>query len=120
MQGLLSAAVSTSLNTEQQKSTKDEAFDLLDGITRAGALICDHASLHVVIASTHCFDANLMDTVVCNNINPIAKVERSMLILANTVHGASIEQMVADDKYGSIASELVQNLPAIELSGNQA
>jgi len=112
--GLLSAAVSTSLNTEQQKSTKDEAFDLLDGITRAGALSCDHASLHVVIASTHCFDSNLMDTIVCNNINPIAKVERSMLILANTVHGASVEQMVSNEKYTSIAPELVQNLPAVE------
>jgi len=112
--GLLSTTAQTHLSADGQKSAKDEAFDLLDGITRAGALSCDHASLHVVIAATHCFEKNLMDSVVQNNINPIDKVERSMLIMANTIHNASVEQLVATDKYTSIAPELVEKLPALE------
>ena len=86
---LLAAATTAALSTDQQKSKKNEAFDLLDGLTRAGALSCDDASLHVVrlyactpianslpqvIAATHCFDQDLMDTVVQRNMNPIEKV----------------------------------------------
>ena len=49
VQALLAAASTASLSTDEQKSKKDEAFDLLDGLTRAGALSCgEHAALHVV------------------------------------------------------------------------
>jgi hypothetical protein len=98
---LLAAATSATLTSDQQKSKKDEAFDLLDGLTRAGALSCgEHASLHVVIAATHCFDLNLVDTVVQKNINPIEKVERSTLIMAAIIHQASIQTMVTDTDFG--------------------
>ena len=50
VQGLLGKASTASLSNTQQKSAKDEAFDLLDALTKAGALSCDHASLHVVCA----------------------------------------------------------------------
>jgi hypothetical protein len=40
-----------------------------------------------VIAATHCFDKSLVDTVIEGNVNPIAKVERSMLIVASVIHG---------------------------------
>ena len=41
---------------------------------------------HLVICATHCFAETLMDTVVQKNVNPIPQVERSMLLLAKTVH----------------------------------
>ena len=45
---LLAPESTATLTTDEQKEKKNEAFDLLDGLTRAGALSCDHASLHVV------------------------------------------------------------------------
>jgi len=107
---LLSTASTSKMSTSQQKSAKDEAFDLLDGLTRAGALSCDNASLHVVVAGTHCFDKDLVNTVVQDNVNPIAKVERSTLIMASTIMQASVGELVAAENYEQIESSLVEAL----------
>ena len=80
----------------------DQAFDLLDGLTRAGALSCDHASLHVVIAGTQCFDKTLMDTIIQDNINPIIKVQRSSLIVATTIHETPVDALVDVDGLSNI------------------
>ncbi len=37
---------------------------MLDALTKSGALSVDFASLHVVIAATHCFDKSIIDTVI--------------------------------------------------------
>ena len=34
----------------------------------------------------HTFDDSLLETVVQKNVNPIEKVERSLLIMASTLH----------------------------------
>jgi len=87
MQKALLAETSTSmLGDEDVKKEKDAAFDLLDALTKSGALAVNHASLHVVIAATHCFDKTLTRCVVQDGINPIDKVERSTLIMAKTIH----------------------------------
>ena len=39
-----------------------------------------------MVCATHCFDKNLIDTVVEDNVNPIEKLERSALIVASTIH----------------------------------
>eukprot|EP01060_Flectonema_neradi_P035550 TRINITY_DN657_c0_g1_i1.p1 TRINITY_DN657_c0_g1~~TRINITY_DN657_c0_g1_i1.p1 ORF type:complete len:907 (+),score=211.93 TRINITY_DN657_c0_g1_i1:55-2775(+) len=87
--GLLKKPESTILGEEDQKGLKSSAFDLLDALTRSGALEVPDADLHVVVATTHCFDKTLMDTVVKDNINPIEKLEKSTLIAATTIHGVS-------------------------------
>jgi len=93
---LLAAAETSTLHSEDQKREKDAAFDLLDALTKSGALAVDHAALHVVIAATHCFDKTVTETVIQDNNNPIDKCERSSLIMATTVHqlpaGALIQQ----------------------------
>ena len=68
-------------NTEKQKS-----FDLIDALTKSGALVLSHTSLHVIVGATHCFDKTLMDTVIEDNINPITKLEQSVIIAAATIH----------------------------------
>eukprot|EP01128_Nolandella_sp_AFSM9_P011060 TRINITY_DN777_c0_g1_i2.p1 TRINITY_DN777_c0_g1~~TRINITY_DN777_c0_g1_i2.p1 ORF type:complete len:420 (+),score=121.76 TRINITY_DN777_c0_g1_i2:372-1631(+) len=92
---LLSKPASSTLGNEELKSAKNSAFDLLDALTKSGAIAVDHAELHVIVAATHCFDRTLMNTVVQDNVNPIEKVERSSLILASTIHGAPAASLVS-------------------------
>lgn len=96
--GLLSAATTSSLHAKEQRAEKNRAFDLLDALSKSGALPIEHASLHVVIAATHCFDKTLVDTVIEDNVNPIEKVERSVMIVATTVHGRPAAELLADDQ----------------------
>lgn len=83
---LLASPTTSTLHSSEQKKEKDAAFDLLDALTKSGALTVDHASLHIVLAATHCFDKSVTETVVQDNVNPIEKVERSTLIMASTIH----------------------------------
>lgn len=82
---ILASPETTSLHTDLQKAETNQAFDILDALSRSGSLSVDSAELHVIIAATHCFAESLVDTVVQNNVNPIEKVERSTLIVASTL-----------------------------------
>merc|ERR1712039_754621 len=84
------------LNPDAQKRERDGAFDLIDALTKSGALPIDNAALHIVIAATHCFDKSITDTVVQDGINPIEKVERSQLIMSSTVHQVPVPELVRD------------------------
>ncbi|CAE6956666.1 TRPT1 [Symbiodinium natans] len=98
-QKALLASPSTSfLSKTEQKTEREAAFDLLDALTKSGALPLTHASLHVVIAATHCFDKTVTETVIQNNVNPIAKVERSSLIMASTVHEKPVGELIKDEQ----------------------
>lgn len=96
--GLLSEPVAATLAPREQETERNRAFDLLDALSRSGALPIHHASLHVVIAATHCFDKTLVDTVIQDNVNPIEKVERSVMIVATTVHGRPAAELLAADQ----------------------
>merc|ERR1719281_1465654 len=76
---LLATTTASTLASSDQKKEKDAAFDLLDALTKSGGLPVEHASLHIVICATHCFDKTVTETLVQNSTNPIAKVERSTL-----------------------------------------
>lgn len=91
---LLSSPTTATLTGDDQRGERDAAFDLLDALTKSGGLPVDHASLHVVIAATHCFDKSILETVVQDNVNPIEKVERSTLIMASTVHQRPTEALL--------------------------
>lgn len=96
--GLLTAAVTSRLGKDEQRTEKSKAFDLLDALTKSGALEIEEAALHVVIASTHSFDRTLLETVVQDNVNPIEKVERSLMIVGSTIFGLPVREMVAEDR----------------------
>lgn len=76
----------SSLDKDQLLTEKNNAFDLLDALSKSGSLVMDYTDLHIVIAATHSFDKTLMDTAVQKNINPIERVERSTLIMASAIY----------------------------------
>ena len=94
---LLEKPTTRSLGGDDLEAEKVAAFDLIDALTRSGALPFEHAALHVVIAATHCFDRSVVETVVRANRNPIEKVERSALILAETIHQQPVDALLSDD-----------------------
>jgi len=96
--GLLGAPEESELYEDEQRTEKNRAFDLLDALTRSGSLSVDEASLHVVLAATHCFDQTLLDTVICENVNPIEKVERSLLIVGTTIHKLPAAELLSPDQ----------------------
>jgi hypothetical protein len=97
--GLLSEPITSTLMAKEQETEKNKAFDLLDALSRSGTLPIHQASLHVVIAATHCFDRTLMDTVIQGNVNPIEKVERSLMIVATTLHDRPAAELIAPDQH---------------------
>jgi len=102
--GLLSKPLSQSCGVDQQKKERNKAFDLLDALTRSGAMSVEtDASLHVVLCATHCFDNSVMDTLVQDNMNPIEKAERSSLIMASTIHRRPAGAMIKAERLREVA-----------------
>jgi len=96
---MLSKPDEVMLNVAEQEIEKNKTFDLLDALSKSGVLDFRHASLHVMVCATHCFDKVLMDTLVKDNVNPIEKLERSVVIMATTIHQKNAEQLIQDDQY---------------------
>jgi hypothetical protein len=97
-ESLLAKQSTSVMSTAEQSTARDGAYDLLDALTRSGVLAFDAAELHVLIAATHCFDKNLIDTVIQDNVNPIEKVERSSLIVATTIHNKEATLLIKADQ----------------------
>ena len=97
-ESLLSSSIKdTVLGPDGIKSEKDKAFDLLDALSRSGSLPLAYSELHVVIAVTHCFENDVLGTVLQDNINPIEKVEKSSLMVASTIHGSPPQALLESD-----------------------
>ena len=113
--GLLSKKEDKIISGDELKQEKNTAFDLLDSLTRSGAMCIPDVELHVVIASTHCFDKTLMETVIQGNINPIEKVERSILIAASVIHSVPTSKLVVSDHVDRVKGHSPQlfNVPQI-------
>jgi hypothetical protein len=94
---LLTSIQSSPLSPSDIETEKKKAFDLLDAISRSGTLPIACAELHVVVAVSHCFDNDLMGTIIQDNINPIEKLERSSLMLASTIHGEPAQKLLEDE-----------------------
>jgi len=95
---LLSTQQSVALNSTMLKTEKDKAFDLLDALSRSGSLPIAFAELHVIVASTHCFEKSVVNTVVRDNVNPIEKIETSNLLLASVIHNVSLKELLRKEE----------------------
>lgn len=93
---LLTGMKTKTITKDGAKDERNKAFDLLDALSRSGVLAFDRAELHVVLAATHCFEKNLIETVIQDNVNPIEKMERSTLIMASTVQDCLAVELVSD------------------------
>lgn len=111
--GLLSKPTTSTLRDTEQKDEKNQAFDLLDALTRSGALDVAEASLHVVLAATHCFDKTVVNAVVQDNINPVEKVERSVLIVSSAISGLPAQQLIKQDQLERVQLYSPMLLPAL-------
>ena len=101
--GLLSATKQTTYDADRLATEKRKAFDLLDSLTRSGALPLLSTQLHVVVAATHAFDHDVAETVIRDNVNPILKAERSSLLVASTLFGAAPRTLVEPSRVPALA-----------------
>ena len=110
LKSLRGKPVEKSLWPKEQDEEKTRCYDLLDALSCSGSLEIDCASLHVVVAATHCFDESIVNTIVQNNINPIEKVERSILIVGSTIQGKPPGQLIKPANLAQIESHSPQLL----------
>ncbi|KAL3903406.1 MAG: hypothetical protein SGILL_010459, partial [Bacillariaceae sp.] len=109
-ENLLTKAVTTTLGSGDIKTEKDKAFDLLDALSRSGSLPISFSETHVIVCVTHCFEKNVMETVIQDNINPVEKLEMSTLLIASTIHGVGAQNLIAN---GSERARLASSFPAL-------
>jgi hypothetical protein len=103
LKALLAKPSETSLGKDELRTEKNKAFDLLDALSKSGALPLGNCQLHVVIVVTHCFDRTLMETVTRDNVNPIEKVERTQLIIASAVHNTDdVTPLIRDNQLARV------------------
>jgi len=107
---LLTKAEKSTLRSSDVQSEKNKAFDLLDALSRSGSLPIAYSDLHVLLCVTHCFEKDVMGTIVQDNINPIERLELSTLLLGATVYGTSPTALIAQDKE---KERLASNFPLL-------
>jgi len=93
-ENLLTKSEILSLTASDIAAEKSRAFDLLDALSRSGSLPIYFSELHVLVCATHCFEKNVMETVIQDNINPIEKLEMSTLLIASTILDTPAQNLI--------------------------
>jgi len=96
-QNLLTPPNTSQLFAKQIDDEKKKAFDLLDAVSRSGVLPIEFSELHVVVAVSHCFENDLMGTIIQDNVNPIDKLEKSTLMIASTIYGKPTRALIEEE-----------------------
>ena len=106
----LTGMESKTLRADDIKTERNKAFDLLDALSRSGSLKIACSELHVIVAVTHCFENDVMGTVIQDNINPIEKLEKSTLLIASTIHGVPAKNLIRNS---AEVQRLTKSFPAL-------
>ncbi len=101
---LLAAPTQFLLDVQAQGTERNAAFDLLDALTKSGAMPLEDVSLHCVLAYTTCFDQTLMDAMVKENVNPIEAVEQKEFIVASAIHNVDVASLIEPSHLARVAA----------------
>lgn len=91
---LLSSRHSTSLDSASLEDERKAALDFLDYLSRSGSLQLKHTTLHVVIALTQCFKRDLIDTLIHENLNPIDRLDRAVVLISSVLRDTAPSELV--------------------------
>ena len=81
-------------DSDDRRRERRRALDLLDALTRCGAIELEEASVHVVVAATNTFPKTLLATLGEESVNPIGVVERSSLIATAVIHSTQPSRLL--------------------------
>lgn len=81
------------LEENDLKDEKNVAFDLLDALSRSGALPLCQSELHVVVVQSHGFEKSIIQTVLEDNVNPIDRIEETCFKMASVIHDVTQAQL---------------------------
>lgn len=95
---ILSKEATRVMNEQDQSKEKSKAMDLLDALSKSGALSLDAVELHIVVVSTHCFEKTVVDTVIQDNENPIEHIERSLLAMSSAMQQKPVGELVKNSE----------------------
>mmetsp|Transcript_652 Transcript_652/g.1139 ORF Transcript_652/g.1139 Transcript_652/m.1139 type:complete len:988 (+) Transcript_652:115-3078(+) len=109
-ENLLKKPSEATLSGGDVRSETNNAFDLLDALSRSGSLSIPYSELHVVLCVSHCFQKSVTDTLIQDNVNPIERLELSTLLLGSVIHGAKPYQLVTA---GSDRQRIESTFPAL-------
>jgi hypothetical protein len=84
------------LNSEDLKMERNKAMDLLDALSRSGSLTIPFSELHVIVSVTHCFENDIIQTIIQDNINPIEKLEQTTLLVGSAIYGVPAAELISN------------------------
>ncbi|GFH47178.1 hypothetical protein CTEN210_03653 [Chaetoceros tenuissimus] len=94
---LLKPTQTRTIGKSEQQSETNRAYDLLDALSRSGALEIKNGELHMIVSACHSFEKSLVNTIIQDNINPIEKIEMSNLIAASVIHGVKYSELLQNE-----------------------
>jgi len=102
------------LKSNDKETEKNEAMDLLKAISRSGCLPIAQCDFHVIISMSHCFQKNLLSSVIQDNINPIKQVEKSLLIVGSVIQGIAPPNLLSLEEEGKKRDTIEEAEEALE------
>jgi hypothetical protein len=97
-ESVLAKATTSVLQPDGLKRERNKAMDLLDALSRSGSLPISFSELHVIVSVTHCFEKDVIETIIQDNINPIEKLENSTLLVGSAIYGVAAAGLIGNSE----------------------